>query len=288
MGAVSLGTWLFAISALVLWASAFAGIRAALAGLSPGHVVLLRFLVASGALLIYAALLRLPPPRAKDLPYFFFLGLLGVFGYHTALTYGEVTVTAGSAGLLIATAPIFIALFARLFLGERLERGAWLGMGLAFLGSALIAIGEGEGIGLDPGAFLVLLAAVSGSLYFVLQKPLFSRYPAATISVYTMVLGTLPLFVFSPGFLEALKKAPPEATYSAVYLGLFPGALAYMLWIKALERVPASLLGSTLYLNPALALFFAWLWLKEMPHPLALLGGALALVGVGLVQRAGR
>jgi len=58
--------------------------------------------------------------------------------------------------------------------------------------------------------------------------------------------------------------------------------------MEALSRVPASLLGSTLYLNPALAILIAWAWLGEIPHPLALAGGALALVGVGAVQRFGR
>ena len=288
MNAVSGGTWILVLSALFFWASAFAGIRAALKELEPGHLVLLRFLVASSALLAYALFKKLPPPAPRDLPRFFLLGVLGVTGYHTALTYGEVTVSAGSAGLLIATSPIFIALFARVFLNERLSAAAWAGMGLAFLGAFLIALGEGGGVRLEPGAALVLLAALSGSLYFVGQKPLFSRYPAASVTVYTMVLGTLPLLAFAPGFLAELKTASKGALLSALYLGLFPGALAYLLWMQALSRVPAGLLGSTLYLNPTLAILIAWAWLGEIPHPLALAGGALALVGVAAVQRFGR
>jgi len=206
MNAVRRGTWIFVLLALFFWASAFAGIRAALRELEPGHLVLLRFLVASSALFVIAFFKKLPPPAPRDLPRFFLLGALGVAGYHTALTYGEVSVSAGSAGLLIATSPIFIALFARLFLNERLSAAAWAGMGLAFLGAFLIALGEGGGVRLEPGAALVLSAAVSGSLYFVLQKPLFARYPAASVTVYTMILGTLPLFVFWPGF---GKTSPP-------------------------------------------------------------------------------
>ncbi len=288
MNAVSGGTWILVLSALFFWASAFAGIRAALKELEPGHLVLLRFLVASSALLAYALFKKLPPPAPRDLPRFFLLGVLGVTGYHTALTYGEVTVSAGSAGLLIATSPIFIALFARFLLNERLPAAAWAGMGLAFLGAFLIALGEGGGVRPEPGAALVLLAALSGSLYFVGQKPLFSRYPAASVTVYTMVLGTLPLLAFAPGFLAELKTASKGALLSALYLGLFPGALAYLLWMQALSRVPAGLLGSTLYLNPTLAILIAWAWLGEIPHPLALAGGALALVGVAAVQRFGR
>src|SRR5680860_272369 len=67
---------------VVLWASAFAGIRAALPEYPPGELALLRFLVASGALAVYAAATRMPPPRAADVPAIVGLGLLGVTGYH--------------------------------------------------------------------------------------------------------------------------------------------------------------------------------------------------------------
>ncbi len=285
MGAVDLLTWAYALGTLLFWSSAFAGIRAALAGLSPGHLVLLRFIAASAVLLLYAQRARLPLPAREDWGRFLALGFLGVFGYHTALTYGEVSVTAGAASLLIATSPVFIALFARFFLGERLSPGAWAGLALAFLGAVLIALGEGEGLGFDPGAILVLLAALSGSLYFVGQKPLLHRYSAQAVTVYTLVAGTLPLFVFLPGFGEALAEAPHSALLAALYLGVFPGALAYFLWAKALARVPASLLASSLYLNPVLAVVIAGIWLGEWPTAPVVAGGLLALVGVGLVQR---
>ncbi len=287
-GAVDVLTWAYALGALLFWSSAFAGIRAALVGLSPGHLVLIRFLAASAVLLLAAWLFRLPPPARGDWGRFFALGLLGVFGYHTALTFGEVSVTAGSASLLIATSPVFIALFARFFLGERLSRGAWAGLLLAFLGAGLIALGEGEGFGFDPGAVLVLLAALSGSLYFVGQKPLLARYSAQAVTVYTLVAGTLPLLVFLPGLKAALAEAPRSSLLAALYLGVFPGALAYFLWARALARVPASLLASTLYLNPVLAVLIAGVWLGEWPTAPVVAGGLLALLGVGLVQRFNR
>ncbi len=277
--------WAFAGITIVFWASAFAAIRAGLAGLTPGHLVLLRFLVASGVMAVYASLRRLRPPRAKDLPRFGLLGLLGFFVYHTALVYGERTVLAGSASLLIASGPVFTALLSRVFLGERLGPWGVLGTGLAFLGVALIALGEGGGLSLDPGAPLIVLSALSASLYFVFQKPLFSRYTAEQVSVYTLILGSLPFWVFSPGFLSALARAGTGPLWSTVYLGVFPGALAYFTWTQALARAPASVVSSLLYLSPVLATLIAWVWLGEWPAPLVFAGGALALLGVVLVQR---
>ncbi|KIX84362.1 DMT family transporter [Thermus filiformis] len=273
---------------ILFWASAFAGIRAGLAGYGPGHLTLLRFLVASSALLLYARLARIPPPRREDLPRLFLLGVLGITFYHTALNFGERTVSAGAASLLIASGPVFTALLSRFLLGERLSLWGWAGIGLAFLGAALIAFGEGGGVRLEPGAVLILGAALSTSFYFVLQKPLFARYSAREMTVYTLVLGTLPLLVFAPGLLEAVRKAPLGATLSVIYLGLFPGALAYLTWTYALSRTPASRLSSLLYLSPVLAILIGYLWLGEAPSFLALWGGGLALLGVGVVNARGR
>ncbi len=90
---------------LILWASAFAGIRAAVPAYGPGQLALLRFLVASAALAAFAAVGRIRLPQARDLPAVFLSGFLGVAVYHVALNYGETTVTAGAASLLVGTVP---------------------------------------------------------------------------------------------------------------------------------------------------------------------------------------
>ncbi|RTI50748.1 EamA family transporter, partial [Thermus scotoductus] len=80
---------------ILFCASAFAGIRAGLEGLSTSHLTHLRFLVARALLPLYARFQALTPPRREDLPRLFLLGFLGITVYHTALVYGTLTMSAG-------------------------------------------------------------------------------------------------------------------------------------------------------------------------------------------------
>jgi drug/metabolite transporter (DMT)-like permease len=273
---------------LLFWSSAFAGIRAALAGYSPKHLVLFRFLVASIVLAGYAVLTRMRLPDKRDLPAILLLGFLGITIYHVALVYGQVTVTAGAASLLIASSPIFTVLLANAFLSERLRIWGWLGIVLSFFGVSLIALGEGKGVKFDPGAFLILLSAFSTSLYFVIQKPYLRKYNALELTAYSIWAGTIFMLVFLPGLSHAVGKAPINATLAVIYLGVFPAALGYVTWTYVLSRFPASNAVSFLYLNPALAILVAWIWLGEIPTTLSLMGGVLAILGVVLVNTKGR
>jgi len=268
---------------LLMWASAFAAIRSALPSFPPGELALLRFLVASIAL-GGLSVRRSPLPRRRDLPLLLGIGVVGITVYHLALNYGQVTVTAGAASLLIASAPVFTSLLAVVMLGERLAPRGWLGIVVSFAGVALITLGEGEAFRIEPGALLVLLAAVSASVYSVLQKRFIVRYPPLAFTTYVIWAGTIPLLLFLPGLVSALRDAPLGAVAAVVYLGVFPGGLAYVLWVYGLSRLPASSLASYLYLSPVLAIGIAWLWLGEMPSWLSLGGGLVAVCGVALAN----
>jgi drug/metabolite transporter (DMT)-like permease len=268
----------------VFWASAFAGIRAGLDAYGPGQVALFRFLVASAVLAAYAALARMRLPERRDLPAVFLAGLLAFAVYHVALNYGEVTVSAGSASILIATAPVFTALLAVAFLGERLRALGWFGMGVSFLGSAMISLGEGEGLRLDPSAALILLAALSTSIYFVLQKPYLEKYGALAFTTYAIWAGTLLTLVYLPGLLSEVQTAPLGTTLAMVYLGVFPTAIAYITYAYAFSRLPAARAASFLYVIPVMAYVIAWLWLGEIPTSLSVVGGVVTLAGVLLVN----
>jgi drug/metabolite transporter (DMT)-like permease len=291
-------TWMAIAGVLLLWASAFAGIRAGMRltptgaigadGYGPGELALLRFGTASTALALYALATRMRLPAPSDLPGLALAGFLGISVYHVALNFGEVTVQAGAASLLISAAPVFTALLSAVFLQEQLTRIGWGGILLAFAGVALIALSGGGGLRFTPGALLILLSAVVAAAFSILSKKTLRRYAALEFTSYAIWAGTLPMLVFLPGLLRRFPLAAPPATFAVIYLGIFPAAIAYVLWNYALSRMPASLLSSFLYLSPVIASFIAWVWLGEVPALLTVLGGALAIVGVVLVQTRGQ
>ena len=186
------------VAAVVFGASAYAAIGAALASYSPGPLALLRMLVASATLAGYAGAVGMRLPDARDLPAVALAGLFAFALYNVALNYGQVSASAGAASLIIASIPIFTAMLAAAFLGERLDAPGWSGIAVGFLGMAMITLGEGGGFGINAGALLVLLAAVSASLYFAFQKPYLDWYGALPFTAYVIWAGGLCCCPSSP------------------------------------------------------------------------------------------
>ncbi|HYX70025.1 MAG TPA: EamA family transporter [Terriglobales bacterium] len=269
---------------LVLWASAYAGIRAGLRGYSPAEVALLRYATASLVLAVYSAVTRMRLPQRRDLPGLALTGILGFTAYNLLLNYGELTVAAGAASLLVASMPIWSSLLARFLLGDRLRPLGWLGILVGFAGAAVIAAGESGGLHFNLHALLILAAAIVSSIYTIVQKRYLVRYGSLEFSAYTIWFGTLFMIPFAWRLPAALQHPPLAATLACVYMGIFPAAIAYVAYGYYLARATASRAVSYLYIVPVLAIVIAWLWLGELPRGLSLLGGAISLAGVAIVQ----
>lgn len=271
------------------WASAFPFIRIGLHGLTPLQLAASRF--ATAAVLIVAWLLWRRPrrPTKRDALRFLLCGLLGIALYNALLNTGEQTVSAGAASFIVNTLPIFTALLAAVFLGERFNRWGWLGSLVSLAGIAVIARGQPGGLVLGAGSTLILGAALCSASYFVLQRRLIPVYGALTCTAYTLLAGALLLTPWLPGALTALGgDASRDTVWAVVMLGVFPAALGYATWTFALGYFGAARAASFLYLTPAVATALSIALTGERPGIDTVLGGLLAIAGVVFVAWRGR
>lgn len=266
---------------VVLWASAFIGIRAAGHDFSPGPLALGRMFVGALALTVIAGLAgKIRLPRGRTLAGVIVWGVLWFGLYNLALNTAERTLDAGTASLLVGLAPILIAVFAGISLGEGFPARLLAGIGIAFAGVAGIALATSSGASDTVSVALGLAAAVIYAGSTILQKRLLPKVDSLTMTWLGCVVGAVACLPFAPVLLHELAAAPTSATLSVVYLGVFPTAIAFITWGFALTRTTAGRLGAATYAAAPLAVLMSWAVLGEIPTLFALIGGTLCLTGV--------
>lgn len=285
---ISLLTALAILFTLVSWAAAFVGIRDTVRYLSPGSLAVTRYIVASIVLAVMLAVSRAPLPARRDWPRLAIVGFLGITVYNLALNYGSQFIQSGSAAFVVNTAPIFTAIFAAVMLRERITPVAIGGILIGFVGTTLVLVGEGREVALELPALLILLGTVAFSLYFVTQKPLLTRYTALQVVSVAVWCGTIFMLPASFQVGSDLATAPFKVIVIVIFLGIFPGALAFASWSYVLSRVPASRALSFTYFVSPITVLISWVWLDEIPAALSLLGGFVAICGVVTVNTIGK
>lgn len=276
---------------LLFWAGAYVAISVAVRELSPAPFALARVGGAALVLLLFLPLVRgasLSLPPRRDLPALALMATLAFPIYHVAINTGQQTVSAGVTSVLIATLPIFATIIARFTLGERPTLRAWLGILIAFGGVTLLATGRDGDFHLDSGALLILLSAMSGAGFMVLQRQLTKRYTGLQLTVWGMWIGTLMLTPFAPGLFMEIRSASNATLLAVAYIAVLPTALAYLLWTYVLKELPAARATSLLYIVPPITFTLAWLLIGDVPGPMDIVSSAIVLGGVTLAQRASR
>ncbi|MDO7882510.1 DMT family transporter [Salinibacterium soli] len=271
---------------IVAWASAFIVIRGTAGHFSGGALALGRLAVGTLLLGIVVLLGRrwVWPNRTEWLQLLGF-GVLWFGAYNVALNIAEQTIDAGTTAMIVNIGPILIALGAAVFLREGLSTWLAIGAAVAFVGVILIGVATGGTSFTDPGVLWALVAAVTYAAGVLLQKPTLRRLPNAQVTWMGCAIGFLVCLPFTADLVRDVQSAPPSALLGVVYLGAIPTALAFSTWAFALSRMPAGQLGVSTYIVPPLAIVMGLLFFAEVPAPLAILGGAVCLLGVALSRR---
>jgi drug/metabolite transporter (DMT)-like permease len=272
---------------IVLWASAFVGIRSAGRSFSPGALSLGRLTVAVVALaaLGLARGERLPSPAALKqigLP-LLACGLLWFGAYNIALNSGERRVDAGTAAMLVNIGPILIAVLAGILLREGFPRSLFAGLAVAFAGVVVIGVASSTHTATTEGVLLCVASAFAYGGGVVAQKVVLRVLTPIQTVFSCALIGVLVCCPFAPQL--ARQLGPAHAEGWLVYLGIGPTALGFIFWGFALSRTSAGRLAATTYLVPPISVLLGWLWLGESPAALACAGGALALAGVAISRR---
>nr|WP_216853727.1 DMT family transporter [Phytoactinopolyspora halotolerans] len=281
-------TVLAAAVTVVLWASAFVGIRMIGSTYSPGALAFGRIAVGALVLGVIAwryGRLTLPTGRARWLVVAY--GAVWFAAYTAVLNLAEHHLDAGTAALLVNVAPILVAVFAGVFFAEGFPRPLVVGIGIAFSGVVLIAAGGSGGGSVNEtiGIWLGLLTALLYASGVLMQKIVLRSVDAVTATFFGCAAGALVLVPFAPQFVEQSLTASGGAMAGVVYLGVFPTAIAFSTWAYALARTDAGRMTATTLTVPAIAILLSWAFLGELPTVVGMIGGSLCLLGVAISRR---
>lgn len=283
----------YAFATVVLWSTAYVYTKVALAFFTPGPLGLVRCAVASLAFLAILPAMGKGRggffvPAVRHLPLFAASGLSGFTLYLLAFNEGSITLNPTTNCIVISTAPILTAVFARLFFGERLPVLRWLALALAF-GGVVVMNGGGRGFMLAPGMGWVLVAAVLISLYSITQRTLSRHYNAVQVAAGSFFAGTFFLLYCLPQAVAEVRAASAGALWLVLFLGIFPSAAAYLLWTRALAVAPrTSLVTNYMFLTPFLSMLLDFAVTGGLPDVSTFLGGAIILGALLLFSLAGK
>jgi drug/metabolite transporter (DMT)-like permease len=280
-----------ALVAVCLWGLAPVATRAAVGHLDPMPLLVIRLTVAALVLLPWAVpVLRRLTPRA--LGRLAAAGILGLVGYNLPVTLGLRWLPAATAGLLLATEPVWVLIVGKVFLGERGGARAWLGSAVALGGVAVLAgpatlTGAG-GVRALAGAGLVLAGTLAFAAYTIVLRPLSQAYGAVPATAASTVVGAVPYLAFA-GTLSGpgLAQLPAPVWGEVAFLALGSTVAGMLLWNRAVLAAGSARVSPLLYLEPVVSVAAAAVLLGERVPAATVAGGLLVMAGV-VVSGTGR
>lgn len=283
--------FVFLLIAIVIWGGAYVVTKAGLDAVPPMWLALLRYVVASVLLVPLAlargGLARLPRP----IPWrtLVLMALSGVGLYYVLFNLGISYTTASQSALIQSSIPVVTAIMAVLWLGERLSAQRVAGIVLAVAGVALIvARTPASGTGSNPalGNTLTIASVFSWGVYTMFAKRIANADPLA-VTTLVSVIGTVMLI---PAALVettdiSLASISTKGWLAVAFLGVFPSAVAYLLFNRALRDIDASVVGTLMNLTPVIGVLSGVIVLGETVTTTAIAGGVIVLAGVFVSMR---
>jgi len=272
---------------VVIWSTGFIGPIYAFPYAAPLTLLGVRMSLVAAVFAVLMIALRAPRIRRREqYPQSALIGILlhGVYlgGVFIAIYVGlPVSVTA----LIVCLQPLLVAVLAGPVLGERVRARQWAGFALGFAGAAIVlSPGLASGSIGAPAVVAVFVALAGTTAATLLQKrwgddipPLAGttvQYVAAAVVLLAAAALTEPLAIdWTPTFVAVLS-------YMVIVLSV--GAILLMFWL--IRRGTASGFASLYFLVPPVTLLEAWILFGETLTAVALIGFAIATMGVALVR----
>ncbi len=275
--------------AVLLWGLAPVANRYLLRSITPIHLAVARFVVASLLFVPIVLLMRKQHWSRADLLRALLCGLASILGYNVTATIGVQWVPAGIASLLTATSPLWITVLSRIFERTPLHWAVIVGLALGLGGIALLigwtALQPAQQGTLFLGMGLLLFASLMWAIYTVAVRPLSARYGSPASTGITTMAGTLPLlFLWDPRLLPSVGHFQQPDWLAFTLLALGSTVVATMLWNYGVSRLPSAQAGIFLNLMPIVGALGGKLFLDEPISPNMLLSGIIIITGVVVTQ----
>jgi len=267
-----------------LWGASWPWGRIAAQAMPPLSAAAVRFVLASVVLLLFLHCSgRLEEVRRITLQQWRALccaSAVGILGYSMFFFAALKSVPAGRAAVVVALNPVLTLLFATLLFREAVNRAMCLGVVLAVIG-ALYALSEGSVNAMARGP------AEAGEL---IGKLILSSVDSFTTTTLTAVIGAVflssaSLALEGPSGWRHMLEAPAEAWWSILALAVGATALAYAWYLNGVQRLGATTATAYMSLVPVFGMVLSSLWLGEPLTDSLLIGGALAILGMVLMNR---
>ncbi|WP_208588716.1 DMT family transporter [Gracilibacillus suaedae] len=267
-----------------LMGSSFAIGKIGLQYVSPLLLVGLRFTLAGILMGITVSIFkRRHPVTFREWLRIILIGLFQTTGVMGLIFISMRTITAGETSILTFTNPLLVIILGTLFLGTKYRWSQWLGVIVGFLG-VFITLGADLEIQ-QIGTVLGFLSAVCWAIATLLMNRWGKSLDVWVVTAYQMLAGGV-LLLFASAFFEKVELViTANSVFIVLWLAIMASIVQFAVWFFLLQNENPGKVSSFLFLAPLFGVLFGWILVGEKLHISTLIGGAVILVGIYLVNR---